>query len=344
LDDTLWRGLVGEVGPDAVSWDLDSGAQAHALYQQLLASLSRRGVLVGIASKNDPEVVQKALQRADLHLPIDMIYPVKVSWGPKSVAVQEVLEAWNIAASDVVFVDDSPMELAEVEVRHPDVTGVLFPATDLNAVADTLRQLASLFWREQVGAEDTLRLASLRSAAQVEEARSDASDERAFLEDLAGRVTIRAGRSWEEPRALELVNKTNQFNLNGRRFDEAEWRALCTRPGAFVWTISYEDRFGPLGVISVLAGTRSGTEIQVDTWVLSCRAFSRGIEHHVLSLLSQDVEHVVFDFAPTERNGVTRSFLEQVGTSHDGAESQLDHDVLREHSMTGIHTVELSDD
>ena len=343
LDDTLWRGLVGEIGADAVSWDLDSGAQIHALYQQLLAALSQRGVLIAIASKNDPEVVEQALERADLHVTTDMIYPVRVSWGPKSVAVGEVLEAWNIAASDVVFVDDSPMELAEVQARHSDITPVLFPASDPNAVPDTLRQLASLFWREQVSAEDRLRLASLRSAANVHEARRDAGDERAFLEDLSGRLTIRAGRSWEEPRALELVNKTNQFNLNGRRFDEAEWRELCTRPGAIVWTISYEDRFGPLGVISVLAGVRTERDIQVDAWVLSCRAFSRGIEHHVLSLLSEDGDRVAFDFAPTERNGVLRSFLDQVGSEVDETGRRLDYGVLREHSMIGIHTVDHDD-
>ena len=140
LDDTLWRGLVGEVGPDAVSWDLDSGAQAHALYQQLLAALGRRGVLIAAASKNDPEVVQAALERSDLHLSTEMIYPVKASWDPKSVAVQEVLDAWNIAASDVVFVDDSPMELAEVTARHPEITPVRFPAADPNAAAERLEE------------------------------------------------------------------------------------------------------------------------------------------------------------------------------------------------------------
>jgi FkbH-like protein len=329
------------VGPDAVSWDLDSGSQVHALYQQLLAALSRRGVLVAIASKNDPDVVQEALERADLHISKDMIFPVRVSWDPKSAAVEEVLAAWNIAASDVVFVDDSPMELAEVEARHPGITPVLFPAADPNGVANTLRHLASLFWRDQVTAEDSLRLASLRSASKLVEARRDAGDERAFLEDLAGRVTIRAGRSWEEPRALELVNKTNQFNLNGRRFDEAQWRELCTRPGAIVWTISYEDRFGPLGVISVLAGVRTEQEVQVDAWVLSCRAFSRGIEHHVLSLLSEGVDRVSFDFVPTERNGVTRSFLEQVAASDGAAACQLDYGVLEKHAMTGIHAVDV---
>ena len=191
-----------------------------------------------------------------------------------------------------------------------------------------------------MSAEDGLRLASLCSAAKVDEARRDAGNERAFLEDLAGRVTIRAGRSWEEPRALELVNKTNQFNLNGKRFEEAEWRELCSRPGAIVWTISYDDRFGPLGIISVLAGVQRGREIHLDAWVLSCRAFSRGIEHHVLSTLSEDVDRVVFDLAPTERNGVLRAFLEQVGSSDDGPVHQLDLGVLREHRMIGIHAIE----
>ncbi len=340
LDDTLWRGLVGEIGPDAVSWDLDSGSQAHALYQQLLAALGRRGVLVAVASKNDPEVVRKALGRADLHLSTDMIYPVSVSWGPKSVAVDQVLRTWNIAASDVVFVDDSAMELAEVQASHPEITTVLFPTEDPNAVAAMLNQLAPMFWRDQVTAEDSIRLDSLRTASEVAEARRDAGDERAFLEDLAGRITIRGGHSWEEPRALELVNKTNQFNLNGHRFDETEWRELCTRPGAIVWAISYEDRFGPLGVISVLAGLRTEREIHVDSWVLSCRAFSRAIEHHVLSKLCEDVDRVLFDFAPTERNGVLRAFLEQVAPSSNGAGRQLDCGVLRENAMIGIHTVD----
>jgi FkbH-like protein len=297
-------------------------------------------VLVAVASKNDPEVVDKALQRADLQLSPDMIYPVSVSWGPKSVAVDEVLSAWNIAASDVVFVDDSPMELAEVQARHPDITTVLFPAQDPNAIAGVLKDLASMFWRERVNAEDRLRLASLRSASAVVEARRDANDERAFLQDLSGRITILAGRRWEQPRTLELVNKTNQFNLNGRRFDETEWRKLCTRTGAVVWAISYEDRFGPLGVVSVLAGVRTDREIYLDTWVLSCRAFSRAIEHHVLSKLCEDVDRVLFAFAPTERNGVIRSFLEQVGASGDGAGAQLESGVAREHAMIGIHTID----
>ena len=339
LDDTLWRGLVGEIGPDAVSWDLDSGSQTHALYQQLIAGLSLRGVLVAIASKNDPEIVQKALGRADLHISTDKIYPVAVSWGPKSLAVDQILRAWNIAGSDVVFVDDSPMELAEVAAIHPDITTVRFPATDPNAVAATLSQLAGLFWREQVNAEDRLRLSSVRSAAEVEETRRSAQDETSFLRDLAGRITIRAGHSWQEPRALELVNKTNQFNLNGRRFDEAKWRQLCTAPGAIVWVVSYEDRFGPLGVISVLAGFRAERTLTIGCWVMSCRAFSRAIEHHLLRNLCGHADQVVLDFVPTERNGVLRAFLERVAPVDNRDARVFDCAALCDDEIADVHAV-----
>jgi FkbH-like protein len=340
LDDTLWRGLVGEIGAEAVAWDLDSGALAHGLYQQLLAELSRRGTLLAVASKNDPEVIQEALARSDLHIPKDAIFPVAVSWGPKSTAVGEILEAWNVAASDVVFVDDNPMELAEVAASHPEITTVSFPTEDANGVAATLRELAGMFWREQVSAEDKLRVPSLRAGAELEEARTSAPDEQEFLRDLAGRITIRAGRSWERPRALELVNKTNQFNLNGRRFDETEWRALCSRPGSIVWTIEYEDRFGQLGLISVLAGVRTDRTISVDCWVLSCRAFSRAIEHHVLTNLCRepDADRITFDLVPTERNGVLRALLEQLAPGSEVPE--LDCRALSETKLGELHAVE----
>lgn len=345
LDDTLWRGLVGEIGPAAVTWDLDSGSHAHALYQQLLAALAARGVLLAVASKNDPDVVQAALERPDLIVAPERIFPVAASWGPKSQSVDAILTAWNIAASDVVFVDDSPMELAEVAARHPGITPIRFPAADQGAVAETLREIAALLWREDVTADDRLRLDSLRAAGAVAQARDGADDREGFLIDLAGRITINATSSaWQAPRARELVNKTNQFNLNGRRFDEAQWQQACTREGAFLWSISYEDRFGPLGVIGVLAGVMQGTVATVDCWVLSCRAFSRAIEHHVLAALAEDFDTVLFDFHRTERNGVLGSLLDRVAPPDMQGHRVLDEQLLSGDSPTAVHVLDRSSD
>src|ERR1019366_1176768 len=105
--------------------------------------------------------------------------------------------------------------------------------------------------------EDLIRAASLRNAStwMPQEAGGAASSE--FLEQIEAVVTIDTRKDPSDPRPLELVNKTNQFNLNGRRFTESEWRTLLEDPQSFVWTVSYTDKFGPLGKIAVLAGRRA---------------------------------------------------------------------------------------
>jgi FkbH-like protein len=110
---------------------------------------------------------------------------------------------------------------------------------------------------------------------------------------------------------LELVNKTNQFNLNGLRRTEADWGH---QDGGIVAVVSYEDKFGPLGKIAVLRAQHTGTSLTMDTWVLSCRAFSRRVEHQCLRVLFErfPVSHMHFSFAPTVKNGPTREFLESL--------------------------------
>ena len=111
LDDTLWAGLLDEAGPRGVTW---TGADhRHALYQQLLASLAGAGVLIGVASRNDAGLVAEALGRPDLFVGRDVLYPVEVTWGSKAHSISRILEAWNIAADAVVFIDDSALERDE---------------------------------------------------------------------------------------------------------------------------------------------------------------------------------------------------------------------------------------
>ncbi|MEQ1474189.1 MAG: HAD family hydrolase, partial [Candidatus Acidiferrum sp.] len=91
LDDTLWLGILGEVGVDGVSWTLDHHSHIHGLYQQFLSSLASAGVLVGVASKNDSALVQQAFDRQDLLLKKDKVFPFEVHWHPKSESVHRIL-------------------------------------------------------------------------------------------------------------------------------------------------------------------------------------------------------------------------------------------------------------
>ena len=302
LDDTLWKGLVGEVGAEGVAWDLDAGGQIHGLYQQMLASLAGQGVLLAIASKNEPANVQAAFARPDIRVPLDAFFPVEVHWTPKSGSVSRILEAWNIGADAVVFLDDSPAELGEVQATHPDIECILFPKNDPAAVVRLLHTLRDRFGKANASAEDALRLQSLRNAAELREASStdDALDR--FLASAGGRLTLDSVS--DDARSLELINKTNQFNLNGQRYSEADWKLSRSRPGAFTVSALYEDKFGPLGKIAVIHGAIEGSTATIDTWVMSCRAFSRRIEYHTLEAVFSlfQVERIDFRFVPTPKN------------------------------------------
>ena len=192
LDNTLWSGIVGEVGVDAVCWDLARKAQVHAWLQQAVAALTESGVLVAVASKNDTSVVEEAFKRTDLLIDPVLFFPIEVNWGPKSASVSRILRAWNIAADAVVFVDDSPMELTEVQSAHPDIHVEHVTPNDPERVWALLWRLKDLFGRQALTEEDRLRLASLRTTAEAQrrEPASEGRPRAEFVASLNATVTL----------------------------------------------------------------------------------------------------------------------------------------------------------
>ncbi|HUT90266.1 MAG TPA: HAD-IIIC family phosphatase [Thermoguttaceae bacterium] len=316
LDNTLWRGILGEDGVDGISWDLDHDSQGHALYQAMLASLSRLGVLLGVASKNDAAAVERALERENLIVPPDLLFPIEANWGPKSRSVQHILNRWNVHADAVVFVDDSEFELAEVRDAFPEIETLLFPS-QTDAIDGFLRRLRQRFGKASITEEDRLRGGSLRAAGERERHAAKTNPD-----ELLARAEAKIKLHFDAPdqRSYELVNKTNQFNLNGRRVDEATWRSRVQDPARFLIAASYADKYGPLGKITVVSGRRGQNELRVDTWVMSCRAFSRRIEYEMLKAMFDRyrVDRILLDYVPTDRNGPLGEFLGVVATEDVG--------------------------
>lgn len=322
LDDTLWDGILGEVGVDGVGFSLEHNAQEHGLYQQLLQSFAERGVLVAIASKNDQALVEKALSRTDLLLERDNVFPVVSGWSRKSESVARILQSWNISAESVAFIDDSPLELAEVQLRFPQIRCLLFPKQTPARFIDFVHTLREYFGRPAVRDEDRLRLRSLRQDPVREQCLQDSSTEESFLESLGAVLSFQITTNTDDDRAFELINKTNQFNLNGHRYSQSEWIAYLSRPGSFLLTASYADKFGQLGKIAVVVGWKEGLTAHVVSWVMSCRAFSRRIEHATLRYLFDrlNVGRISFTFHTTERNGPMRNLFSEFQISEIDAQ------------------------
>lgn len=321
LDDTFWLGLVGEIGAAAVCWDLSNHAQVHGLYQQMLRALADQGVLLAVASKNSPELAGEALTREDLGIPKEKLFPLEIHWEPKSHSVARILKTWNIAANSVVFIDDSPIELEEVKLAHPDVECRLFPKSDPAQVLKLLEELRDLFGKPRLSEEDSFRLESLRSASAFSETATSPGSTETLLANAGASMHIDFAPPLTDVRLQELVNKTNQFNLNGLRLDDAEWARRRNDPSCLTVSIQYSDQFGPLGKIAVLQADRSGSQIKVHTWVVSCRAFSRRIEYQTLKQLFDfsGTDSIAFDFRVTPKNApVSQFFTGLLGYAPDG--------------------------
>ena len=315
LDDTLWSGILGEVGVELISWHLETHTQMHGLYQQFLASLSGAGVLIGVASKNDSAVVEEAFTRSDLLLSRDEVFPFEVHWSRKSESVERILKAWNIGADSVVFIDDSPMEVAEVKTAFPEMECLAFPKNDYDEFWKLLKHLREVFGKSMLTPDDAIRLRSIRDASawrDASQSRKNSHDD--FLKAAEACVFFESAQPDGDARAFELLNKTNQFNLNGKRFSESEWSNFLKDPAAFVLTVSYKDKFGSLGKIAVILGRTSGRVAHVSGWVMSCRAFLRRIEHQCLKYVFETLgaDEITLDYQLTPRNGPLQEFLTEL--------------------------------
>ena len=315
LDDTIWAGILGEIGVDGIRWDMAGNAHMHGLYQQFLGSLASAGVLIAVASKNDPALVEQALARGDMLLSKESLFPLEVHWKAKSESVRRIVETWNIGPADVIFIDDSPMEVDEVHAAFPEMECIVFPKGNYQATWELLKRLRNSFGKKSVSPEDAIRLQSIRAESALKSSATrgelGADD---FLLRAEAVITFCLAANARDNRAFDLVNKTNQFNLNGKRYSESDWLSFLQDPAAFLLTASYEDKYGPLGKIAVVMGKIADHKVYVSTWVMSCRAFSRRIEHHCLKYLFEklDAEEIVFEYKLTPRNGPIQDFFAEL--------------------------------
>ncbi|MBI5597115.1 MAG: HAD-IIIC family phosphatase [Elusimicrobia bacterium] len=309
LDGTLWHGTIGEDGPEGVSARDEGAGHAFFVFQRLLLRLRREGVLLAFCSKNNPGDVLPVFDALDMPLKLSDFAARRCDWDPKSGHLRAIAAELNIGTDSLVFVDDNEVELAEVRAALPETAALAVPRDGPGWLA-LFERLQALFGAWRLADEDRLRADSVaRPAPPAAEGSSGAG----HLKDLGLRLTVNR-EAFADLRSLELVNKTNQFNLNGRRLAEDEWLALAAEDGAFCWSAKVSDRFGDFGTVCVVVGAARPDGTELRQFVLSCRAFGRCVEALVLGELAQafpgPLRGAFFD---TGKNEPARRFLESLG-------------------------------
>jgi FkbH-like protein len=305
LDNTLWDGLAGE-----------GEVRHHRDRQEVLLALKARGVLLAINSKNDV----KNIRWTGARLSADDFVSSQINWDQKALNMARIRDELNLRLKDFVFLDDRPDERERVQAAFPEV--LVLDATQ-PATWKMLAHWARLLPGEGGANRTRLYQERLRREQHLKERRGPESgpeDETAPLKALELRVKIREARGADLKRAVELVNRTNQFNLCGSRTSVRDLEeGISSRHSVIVAEAA--DKYGNMGMVGVMIARWRSEAVEIPIFVLSCRAFGFGIEHALLNslrTLAPETHQLVGHYKPTQSNEPCRKLYPDSGLSWDG--------------------------
>lgn len=307
-DNTLWGGVIGEDGYNGVKIGHEYPGSIYYYFQLSLLRLKHAGILLCLVTKNNQSDIEEVFQNRDMPLSIDDFVAVKANWERKSENIGELLEYLNVSSSSAVFIDDNPFEIEEVARIHGDIECLAFSISKFDDVNNLLSDLPDLY-AHYLTDEDKVKV-----AAYVQEGHRkkllDKSDSIAdYLRSLAIHMTVYLNDLSLAPRIAQLTQKTNQFNLTTKRYSLAEIQFLMDHESVYAFSI--DDKFGSMGVVGVVIIVGN----TVDSFLLSCRAFGRGIERSMLSVVAQSYDNypLFSQYLPTRKNAMTRDFYSNNG-------------------------------
>ena len=323
LDNTLWGGVIGDDGLEGIEiGDTSPRGEAFKAFQQYLKSLTKRGILLAVCSKNDrAKAVEPFEKHPEMALRMSDFVSFKANWEPKSENLRQIATELNLGLDSFVFVDDNPAEVDIVRQFLPEVETVLLTADPSDFI--TLLQDRRFFEPLNITPEDIHRGQQYRQEAQRKETLAACTDMAAYLGSLEMRAVITEFQGVDVPRIAQLINKSNQFNVTTRRRTESEVRAVIQDPSHIAFTVRLADRFGDHGLISVVICRIEGTVMEIDTWLMSCRVLKRQVEDEVVKeivRLARDLDcHVIRGrYNPTSKNSMVRDLYPRMGFAEGG--------------------------
>ncbi|MNW26213.1 hypothetical protein D3C74_29740 [compost metagenome] len=329
-DNTLWGGVVGEDGIDGVDLADNGPGEAYKDFQSYLLELRRTGVLLVVCSKNAEEDVWAVFGRREMRLKREHVTASRIGWQPKSESLRQIAEELGLGLSSFIFIDDNPLEIAEVQAALPEVACIQMPADPTSALR-VLQQSGHLD-RFPPTTEDLGRAAFYEQESQRRTASSQVTSVVEYRAGLGIRANVFEPSSLDIARLTQLINKTNQFNLNLRRRTETEVMELVQDPAYLIRLCQCSDRFGDYGIVGALIVKREERGGVLDTFVLSCRVLGRGIEQTMIASMQKELAALAPAsdaglYATLEehpRNEPARVFFSSIGAAEISVESRLE--------------------
>jgi len=333
LDNTIWGGVIGDDGLDGIALGQGTGVgEAFVAMQDYARELSRRGVILAVSSKNDEANVIEAFdQHPEMVLKRSDIASLFVNWHDKAANIRAIADELNIGLDSLVFVDDNPFERNLVRGELPMVAVPEVPE-DPSYVPQCLAD-AGYFEGITITDGDRERSRQYQGNRAREKLRGSTTDLPSYLRGLEMQMLWRKFDQTGLQRVVQLINKTNQFNLTTRRYGEEEVRAIMADERAVGLQIRLLDRFGDNGIIGIIIGKLCDNgDLLIDTWLMSCRVLGRQVEQTTLNLIAQQARRLgarrlIGEYRPTKKNGMVKDHYEKLGfkTTDRGEDGENRH-------------------
>jgi FkbH-like protein len=311
-DQTLWKGICGEDGVDGV--EIDPARQA---LQEFMIAQHDSGMILCLVSKNDEQDVLEVFQRhPDIRLKLEHITARQINWNAKSENLKLLSQQLGLGLESFVFIDDNPMECAEVEAACPGVLVLQLPENS----EDILKfpQHVWAFDKLRVTEEDKRRTDFYQQDMRRERLRSEVLTLSDFISSLNLECKISEMKPEQIGRVAQLTQRTNQFNTTAIRRSESEIREFCGQAKHGCCVVEAKDRFGDYGLVGAMFTEEMSGVLHADSFLLSCHALGRGIEHQMLAHLGKrglerGARQIHFSIVHTSRNRPVMEFLESTG-------------------------------
>ena len=322
LDGTLWGGIIGEDGLSGIRLGDAPPGNAYAAFQRRLSAMQRRGVLLAIDSRNNPEDAIEALEsHPEMILRPGDFAAMRINWKSKVENIREIARELNLGLDALAFWDDDPAERERMRAMAPEVLTIEVPR-DPALYERTLAQVAE-FDALALTEEDRTRGRMMAEGQARTQSRARFGTEEDFLRSLEIRATLAAPDAVTLPRFAQLTARTNQFNLTTHRLAEADLARMIASGRFLARGLRVSDRFGDEGWVGFALFEREDDRARLDTFLLSCRVIGRKVEHAFLAACLEDlraagVRRVEASYRPTPKNAPCESFLGDAGFARTG--------------------------
>lgn len=316
LDNTLWGGILGEDGPDKLQMGDTPHGRPYRRLQEALKILTRRGVLLAVCSKNNADEARAVLRsHPDMVLREADFAALQINWQDKATNLRAIASELNIGLQHLVFLDDNPTERQWVREALPEVLVPDLPP-DAALFVDVLTdcELDTLALTE----EDLKRTRMYVEERERKKLQAAAPSYEGFLKELQLVVRIERLQPALLDRAVQLCQRTNQFNLTTRRHTAADLQRFANDPNAVVLLMNVCDRFGEYGWTGLAIAQRHHTRAEIDSFLVSCRVIGKQVEFALFAALCDWARRLgcveIFgQYLPTAKNTPCAQFYPQCG-------------------------------